>query len=109
MAFELKYYQCPKCKAEKLAKNLDNGSFVCDNTEGGCTHYISGKEGHTPSSCQDVAKRRSFDGSYIIPVSSMSELLSVVMDLRRGNAPNCNCNMGGRRIENILNKIGITP
>jgi hypothetical protein len=41
MGFELKYYVCPKCNAEKLAKNLDNGTYVCDNSEGGCTNFIS--------------------------------------------------------------------
>lgn len=52
MGFELKYYVCPKCNATKLAKNLDTGNFVCDNTEGGCTHFISGKEGHRPEEPQ---------------------------------------------------------
>lgn len=48
MGFELKYYLCPKCDEFKLARNLDNGSFVCDNVEESCGHYIPGSENYQP-------------------------------------------------------------
>jgi len=98
MGFELKYYQCPKCAQQKLAKNLDNGSFVCDNTEGGCTHFIKGSENYEPRR-EIIGKyeQRSngSSNSYSVSLDVMDKFTDILRDMQ-----NC-CSGSQRNVEKV--------